>query len=381
MSKKILIVDDDLDTLKLVGLMLQRQGYEIVAASGGAQVLEKAASERPDLILMDVMMPDIDGYEVTRRLRANSDLACIPIIMFSAKALVNDKVAGFEAGADDYLTKPTHPAELTAHVKAVLARAASARAAPVERACVLGFMGARGGIGTTTLAINTGVALTLQGEDVILADLNPGRGSMSLQLGYDRPGGLTALLKRRPEEITPHLVEDQLVTHASGLRVLLASYHPTDFALAEAVGPMQATVRTLTSMSRFLLLDLGCGLSAAIRRAVELCDQVILPIEPNRISVIQTQALVAGLESLGVEQDRIKVVLMKRTRSSLQLTTAKLQELLSLKTVAVVTPAPELAYQANEAGSPMVLVEPQSLTSEQFSRLAHRLVQNGQPTA
>src|SRR3990172_8398307 len=134
MPEKILIVDDDLDTLNLVGLILQRQGYEIIAANTGSQGLAKAASDRPDLILLDVMMPDMEGFEVTRRLRASPDLGHIPIIMFTAKTMVDDKVTGFEAGADDYLTKPTHPAELTAHVKAVLARSAPARDPPPHQA-------------------------------------------------------------------------------------------------------------------------------------------------------------------------------------------------------------------------------------------------------
>jgi DNA-binding response OmpR family regulator len=81
-----------------------------------------AESERPDLMLLDVMMPEMDGYEVCRRIRKNPLFAHVPIMMFTAKTLVDDKVAGFEAGADDYLTKPTHPAELAARIKLVLER-------------------------------------------------------------------------------------------------------------------------------------------------------------------------------------------------------------------------------------------------------------------
>lgn len=117
MAQKILIIDDDLDTLRLVGAMLQRQGYQIAVASNGEQGLSQAGSQNPDLILVDVMMPDMDGYEVTRRLRNNPQTADIPILMFTAKTQLDDKVSGFESGADDYLTKPTHPAELQAHVK------------------------------------------------------------------------------------------------------------------------------------------------------------------------------------------------------------------------------------------------------------------------
>src|SRR5512143_2298055 len=122
MAEKILIVDDDLETLRLVGLMLQRQGYEISAASNGEQGLDKAWEEKPDLILLDIMMPGMDGYEVTRKLRGNPSTLSTPILMFTAKTQLDDKVVGFDVGADDYLTKPTHPSELQAHVKALLAR-------------------------------------------------------------------------------------------------------------------------------------------------------------------------------------------------------------------------------------------------------------------
>jgi CheY-like chemotaxis protein len=94
MPEKILIVDDDLETLRLVGMMLQRQGYTIVAANSGAQALSMAITEQPDLILLDVMMPEMDGYEVARQLRADPGLTQIPILMFTAKSQVEDKVTG-----------------------------------------------------------------------------------------------------------------------------------------------------------------------------------------------------------------------------------------------------------------------------------------------
>lgn len=132
MPEKILLVDDDLDTLRLVGLMLERQGYEVCTAKDGTQGLSMATSEIPDLVLLDVMMPDIDGYEVARRLRADPVTAEIPIIMFTAMSQMDDKVAGFEAGADAYLTKPTPPRELFAYLKAILARSQKSRRANPE---------------------------------------------------------------------------------------------------------------------------------------------------------------------------------------------------------------------------------------------------------
>ena len=203
MNEKILIVDDDLDTLRLIALMLQRQGYQTITTDNGPEALTLSVSERPDLILLDVMMAGMDGYEVTRQLRANPITSNLPIIMFTAKAQVNDKVMGFEVGVDDYLTKPTQPRELFAHVKAVLARgnkpapAAAPTQPPRERGHVIGIMAVKGGLGVSTLAINLGICLQNRThQQTIVAEFRPGEGSLALDLGYLNPEGLNRLLLR-----------------------------------------------------------------------------------------------------------------------------------------------------------------------------------------
>ena len=126
MAEKILIIDDDVDTLRLVGLMLQRQGYEIIAASNGSQGLTKALEERPDLILLDVMMPDMDGWDVYQQMKADESTRDIPVIVVTAKAQSIDKVLGLHiAKVDDYISKPFSPSELVDSVEKVLARFAS----------------------------------------------------------------------------------------------------------------------------------------------------------------------------------------------------------------------------------------------------------------
>ena len=160
MSEKILIVDDDAETLRLVGLMLQRQGYQVVSASNGAQAIQMVIAEKPNLVILDVMMPDIDGFQVTQQLRANPETAYVSILMFTAKSQVEDKVVGYEAGVDDYLTKPIHPAELTAHVRSLLARGKTRPGgAKSDRGYTLGVIAPRGGMGASSLVLNLGIAL------------------------------------------------------------------------------------------------------------------------------------------------------------------------------------------------------------------------------
>lgn len=382
MPEKILIVDDDLDTLKLVGLMLQRQGYEIIAANSGGQGLTKAASEQPDLMLLDVMMPDMDGYEVTRRVRGDPALAHIPIIMFTAKTMVNDKVAGFEAGVDDYLTKPTHPAELSAHVKAVLGRASSTRAAPSERGRIIGFVAAKGGMGTTTLALNVGVSLAQAGEDVLVADIRPGIGALGLLVGHSKATGLSFLLSKRVDEINARLVEQQVVTHGSGVRLLMASPNPMDAALmSDHTAHFESIVKHLSSLSKTLVLDLPPGLPEINRKLLANCDQVILVFEPQPVALAMTKNMLADFEREGIGGGRVDLVMLNRERSGLQVTWQQAQEAIGKPLMGVVTPAPELAFQAAEAGVPIVVAQPQHLASNQIRQLAQQMVQRARPSA
>jgi DNA-binding response OmpR family regulator len=127
MKGKILIVDDELENLKLVGLFLQSKGYSIAAAKNGSQGLEKAKQENPDAIILDVIMPDISGFEVCRLLRTEPETAAIPVMMLTAKNRVTDKVVGFEAGADEYVTKPILPEQLLERLEAMLERTSRKR--------------------------------------------------------------------------------------------------------------------------------------------------------------------------------------------------------------------------------------------------------------
>lgn len=116
---RILAVDDDRNNLKMVAFLLGEEGYEVITTDDGTKALELVDSAHPDLVILDVMMPQIDGFEVCRRIRQTAD---VPIIMLSAKGETADRVAGLELGADDYLPKPFEPSELLARVKAVLRR-------------------------------------------------------------------------------------------------------------------------------------------------------------------------------------------------------------------------------------------------------------------
>ena len=123
-GSKILVVDDDPNVVKLVRLYLERDGHEVIAANDGVAGLELARKEQPSLIVLDLMLPRMDGMEVCRILRAESS---VPVVMLTAMVEEDDRLAGFDLGADDYVTKPFSPRELAARVRAVLRRTARER--------------------------------------------------------------------------------------------------------------------------------------------------------------------------------------------------------------------------------------------------------------
>ena len=117
---RVLIADDDADILALVAFRLERSGYEVLQATNGEEALRLAVEESPDLAVLDVMMPKMDGYEVTRRIRDNQATSSMPVILLTARAQQSDVDQGMLAGADDYVKKPFSPQELRARVQAVL---------------------------------------------------------------------------------------------------------------------------------------------------------------------------------------------------------------------------------------------------------------------
>jgi pilus assembly protein CpaE len=376
MSEKILIIDDDLDTLRLVGLMLQRQGYQISAATNGQQGLEKAFDEDPDMILLDVMMPEMDGYEVTRRLRQNPSTLETPILMFTAKTQLDDKVVGFEVGANDYLTKPTHPSELQARVKTLLARVGDRKsnvtlAQDENRGYVIGVLGARGGLGTTTMAMNLAAGLQSRTKaDVIVAEMLPGQGALALDVGVTSNKGLVDLLGlTKLSEITRDNVREALVSHGSGVKLLLASDRPRDMQLINQVANYEALVKRLAGLGRFVILDLGVGIQPFAEKILPLCDEVIIILEGVPNTIIHTKALIEDIAELGTPKKNIKVVLNNRIRSDTQLPSSQVQAKLEHEIISTLTPAPELFVQATRVQTPAILCQPDSLTARQITKL------------
>jgi CheY-like chemotaxis protein len=378
MTEKILIVDDDVETLRLVGMMLQRQGYKIVAANNGSLAISMVESETPDLIILDVMMPEMDGYQVAQQLRGNPGTASIPILMFTAKSQVEDKVSGYEAGADDYLTKPIHPAELVAHVKALLLRRqgrSAATAVASQQGYVIGIIAPRGGLGSSSVALNVAISYFMETKsDVIAAELRPGLGSWAMDLGFPNQEGLNNLLKLKPSEINLANVEKEITRTTYGVRLLMASDSLKDSCLLTEAPHFHQIVKQLSMLSPLILLDIGANILPDFEEVLALCDEIILITEPFPGTVQRSRKLLDQIVNRGVGTSKqLSLIVNNRMRADIQLSANQVEELVGQPVSLVIPPAPELAYQAGLRSTPLALVMPDGLLAQQYERFVKTL--------
>jgi pilus assembly protein CpaE len=296
--------------------------------------------------------------------------------MFTAKTQLDDKVIGFEVGANDYLTKPTHPSELQTRVKALLSRADIKKEAvgamkSDSEGFVIGVLGARGGLGTTTLAVNLAASLQARTKsEVIVAEMQPGQGALALDLGITSSKGLVDLLSlTKLNELTREKVHDTIDSHPSGLKLLLASDRPRDMHLINQVVNYELIIKRLSSLARFVVLDLGMGLQPYAGKILPLCDETLVVLEGVPNTIIHTKALIDDIAALGVSKKKIHVLLNNRIRSDTQLPSSQVQTKLEHEIISTLTPAPELFVQATRVQTPAVLCQPDSLTTRQIGKL------------
>lgn len=377
MTDKVLIVDDDVQTLRLVGLMLERQGYKILATNNGEQALHIAHTEHPDVIVLDIMMPDMDGYEVTRRIRKDPETANTPILLFTAKTQVDDKITGYESGADDYLTKPIHPAELTAHLRALLTRSKSRSAPSKERGYTIGVLAAKGGVGVSTLTLNLAIAFHQKTKaDVIAAELRPGQGTWSVELGNNLSDGLSSLLRTPAGDISAISIEKVLARMPYGIRLLMASPKSKDAELILATDQFAAIVENLPLLSKLVLLDIGTNFHPAFNAVLDQCNEVIVVTEPYPASVQRTRQLIEDLNAKDFGRAKLlTLVSINRIRADVQLSIIQMQEMLGIPVAQIIPPAPEIAFQAANRNIPLIQVQIGGVISQQFNNLAERLTQ------
>lgn len=320
MSKTILAIDDHPDTIQLIELALQRHGYDVIGAYSGPEGLEIAEKVRPDLILLDMMMPGMDGNAVCRAIRQDPDLAATPIIMFTAKSQATDKKVSFDAGADDYLTKPTRPNELLQRIQALLSRNELQREPPLPSAPAasraagaappfITVIGARGGAGATTVALNIAATLANAETRTILADLDTRQGHAAVYLGHTVTSDLLDWLDQPGDALAASL-PGYLVEIQSHFRLL-----PSRLRLEGAPAALEATqtgalATALHGSGGAVVVDAGSHDSDALLPLLQQSDTILICLRPERPAVIGARHLFERL-SEQVDPQKLQLLLLQ----------------------------------------------------------------------
>ncbi|MBP7692128.1 MAG: response regulator [Anaerolineales bacterium] len=306
MSARIYVVDDSPVTAGAARHYLEAVGYQVEVLPDGPTALRAVEQKPPDLILLDVVMPGIDGFEVCRRLRQTPAGAGLPIIMLTGESTISDKKRGFEAGADDYLLKPVEAAELQMRVAAQLRRVKRAGSAPVGR--VITVFSLRGGAGCSSLAVNLAVGLAqLWRQPVPLVDLVRPVGVCDAMLNLRPARRLDDLVGHKVEDLDDELVAAHLTPHESGVHLLAGFAEPVQAeVLSESL--VSVMIDQLRQGYGHVVIDTAHDLSPVTVAALDIADQVVLPLAPELNAMRLVSTTLNVFKALGYQKDPALVV-------------------------------------------------------------------------
>lgn len=375
---RLLVIDDDEGILKLIRLALQPRGYEVITAENGTEGLNKVRVEQPDIVILDKMMPDMDGFEVARRLRREPGLAHIPILIITAASELSEKLDAFNAGADDVLIKPFEIDELAARLAALLRRAEAFKAAKtqslesVENARLVAVHSLRGGNGCSSMAVNLGYGLHgLWQSPTLILDMVLVAGQVALMLNSSTRRTWANLSTIGEAEFDMEALESAVTRHDSGLHVLASPRDPSD---AEQVTSrlVSKAIKLLQPRYEYMVADLPHDFSDITLDILETADTILLMLAPEIVSVRAASICLNTYEQLGLEKERIRLVLTQTVARS-GLSGKQIEDALHRPISLVIPHSPVRYINAINSGVPILQSHPEHTISAQLEEFAFRL--------
>lgn len=375
--KQRILLAQDFQTLESLGQFLREYGYETIAVSSGEQALERAAVEHIDLVVTEMNLPGLDGIALCRKLRQNASTRHVPILGLSWRSELADKVAGFEAGMDDYITKPFQHQELVYRLK-VLATRASNRAGPPEpgrRGRLIALFGTKGGVGRTTIGVNLAVALHQHTQKrVVLFDADFFFGDIALHLGL-KPSPTIVDLARNIDHLDAELMAQVLHKHASGLRVLLAPREPES---VETIVPthLSQLLNALVSNNDYVLVDCQAIYDERTMAILEKADEILLVIKPE-MGCVKNLAVFAELDAkLGLHLDKKIRVILNRAGTQSGIAANDIERFFKRPINFNVPSGGNAVVQSVNRGMPLIVSQPRHAFSRQVWQIADHIAKS-----
>ncbi len=371
-GERILFVDDEEQIRKLLSTWLTRRGYEVSVATDGWEALKSIRAKAPDLVITDVNMPNMNGLELTRRMRADHRTARIPVVMLSARKQADDVLSGYAEGADEYVPKPVEMAVLEAKIEVLLRRFRTTRGEAVAKrgGNVILFVHGKGGVGTTTLAVNAAVALAATTiYRVTLLDLNLEFGNAPMLLNLTSSRTLADLAEDAHEQLDETTFGSYLEQDRSGVRVLAGCDVPERAELI-TVPAVQLAIDHLQKQSDYVVVDAPASFSQQVLAALDVADATVIVTAAHLPSLRATKQALEVLEKLSYPQERTVLVVNRTSSSGVEMD--HVARFFNRKPD-IIVPYTEACDDAADRGRPLAVLHPDSAASKVIRDLAARI--------
>ncbi|HEX9266253.1 MAG TPA: response regulator [Candidatus Limnocylindria bacterium] len=371
-GERVLFVDDEEQIRKLLSTWLARHGYEVTVANDGWEALKAIRAKAPDLVITDVNMPNMNGLELTRRMRADHRTARIPVIMLSARKQADDVLTGYAEGADEYIPKPVEMAVLAAKVEVLIRRFATTRGEAVAKrgGNVVLFVHGKGGVGCTTLAVNAAVALAATTiYRVTLLDLNLEFGNAPMLMNLTSSRTLADLAENAHEQLDEGTFLTYLEQDRSGVRVLAGCDVPERAELVTVPAAQQA-IDHLQKQSDYVVIDAPASFSQLVLAALDVADAAVIVTAAHLPSLKATKQALEVLDKLSYPVERTVLVVNRTSAAGVEMD--HVARFFNRKPD-IVVPYTEACDDAADRGRPLTILHPDSAASKVIRDLAARI--------
>jgi pilus assembly protein CpaE len=361
----VLLIDDEIIFHRMIDHALRPLGHVVYTELTGTQGLEAASMIKPDIIITDLNLPDISGYEVTRRLRRDPAFAHTPIMVLTSQSGLQDKLGSFESGADEHITKPFEPDELIARMMVLLRKMELIRRAlpsgdikeQEKQARLITVHSLRGGIGASSVAVNLGIALNgLWEAPTMLIDLVFMAGQIALMLNMPLKRTWADLAGFNPVDLDTEMLRSVIEHHNTGLNFIAAPTYPSE---AETVSEdlLNVSIKLMRPVYDYIVADLPHDFSEVALQALDVADVILLIVAPELSSVRAAAAALDTYKKLGYPSDSIKLVL-NHTFPRHGLPRERIEQALKKQITISLPFTPDMLVQAINLGKPILQHHP-----------------------